>query len=66
MREEVCRELVVVPHESVLYVVLDSVYAYLRKLLVHYVAVERPYEGIDAEGFKGGEPRMLFGVRSEE
>ena len=66
MCEEVGGKLVVVPHKSRLYIMFNGMYADFRKLLVHDITVERPHSGIDAKHLKGGKPRTLFGMRSEE
>ena len=66
MGKEVGGELVVVPHEAVLDVVLDGGEADFGKVFLHDVTVEGPHADVEPEGFDGGTPRMFAGGRGED
>ena len=66
MGKEIGRELVVVPYETGLDIVLHGMDRNLRKLLVHHITVKCPYSSIDAKHFKGSKPRTLFGRWDKE
>ena len=60
MGKKVGGELVVVPHKTILYVMLDGVKRYLRKVGIENKAVETLHKYIDTECLYRSLPWMLF------
>ena len=60
MGEKIGGELVVIPHESVLDIVLDAVEGDLGELLVHHKLVEALHAHVDGKCLHCRLPRMLL------
>ena len=62
MGEKVGGELVIVPYESMLEILVNGVEVYFGKLFIQDKAVEAVHQHIDACGFVCCNPRMLFAM----
>ncbi len=58
--KQVGRELVVIPYESVLNVVLDTVKRDFCKIFIHHKLVKALYAHIDGKSFQRSFPWMFF------